>query len=746
MAVSYRVIGQPVPRADGREKVTGAAHYTADVPLPGTLWGVALRSPLPHARITRIDVSQAHRVSGVQAVLTGADVRGILYGRRIRDVPVLAQDRVRFTGERVAAVAAVDADTAQHALDLIDVEYEELPALFDPLEAIKEGAPLLHPDVNSYAGLPQPLERPSNAFVRNAWSKGDVAQGFAQAELIVEDAYTTPLAHQAYLEPHTCLVWIDGEDRVQVWASNKTPYSLRQQLSEAVGIPLERVRMNHVHIGGDFGGKGSPMDVPLCYFLALRSGRPVRMVMDYAAEFMAANPRHPSTVRLKTGVMRDGTLVAHQVHVIYNSGAYGGFKPRAHLGGARKAAGPYKIPHVHIESVEVYTNTVPGGHMRAPGEPQAVFAVESHMDGIARRLSMDPLEFRLKNVIEEGDDTPIGDRYQGVRARETLAAAVKAAHYKTPKPLYVGRGLSMGDRTPGGGDTHAAVTLNLDGSVVLNTPVFEQGSGTYTILEQIVAEELGLPAERVRVEVWDTDAVPFDSGVGGSRMARIQCATAHQATQEARQEMVRLAAELLGWPEERTILTGDEVSHQDTGEREPWAGLLARADRSVTGRASLQETTPSHVTSFTAQVAEVAVDPETGQVQLLRFTTAHDVGTVLNPLGHQGQIDGGVVQGVGYALMEELRAEEGRITSTSFGEYKVPNIRDVPELNTVLLEPEGGVGPYDIKGIGENPISPVAPAIANAVEDAVGVRIRDLPITAEKVYRALRQAGRALHP
>jgi CO/xanthine dehydrogenase Mo-binding subunit len=735
----YTTIGQPSTRVEGQEKVTGAMPYTADVALPGTLWGRALRSPLPHARIIRIETSRAQQVPGVHAVLTGADVRGIRYGRRLFDVPVLAEDRVRFVGERVAAVAAEDRDTAEEALVLIDVEYEELPAVFDPLEALREDAPILHPDVNRYIGLPKPLENPSNAFVRDSWSKGNIDAGFAQADLIIENTFTVPRQHQAYLESHSCLVWIDDQGRVQVWASSKVPYAVKEQLSVALGLPKERIRLNPVAIGGDYGGKGSPMDIPLAYCLAVRSGRPVKMVMDYVEEFTAGNPRHAAIIQLKTGLKREGTIVAHQARVLFNSGAYGGFKPTptVNLGGASKAGGPYKISHVHIEGVQVYTNTVPGGFMRAPGEPQALFAIESHMDCIARQLGIDPLDFRLRNLIEAGDETPIGTRYQGIRAKETLEAAVAAAGYRTPKAPNIGRGIAIGERPPAGGESHAAVTLNPDGSVIVHTSIFEPGTGTYTMLRQIVAEELHLPVSRIQVQVWDTDGVHFDTGVGGSRVTRVAGGAAYQAAREASRAVLRVAADLLDWPEESIALRDAEVIHQETGDSRPWAELLQRWGQPVVGRGSVHDMNPSPVTSFTAQVAEVAVDPETGAVKLLRLTTAHDVGKVLNPVDHQGQIEGAVVQGIGYGLTEELGVDEGRVGTVNFGDYKIPNIQDVPELKTVVLESESGPGPYHARGIGENPIGPVAPAIANAVEDAVGVRIRDLPITAEKVYRVL---------
>ena len=737
--MSYTTIGQPTPRIEGPAKVTGATQYTADVALPGTLWGRALRSPLPHARIVRIDTSRAQQMPGVHVVLTGADVRGIRYGRRLFDVPVLAEDRVRFAGERVAAVAAADRDAAEAALALIDVEYEELPAVFDPLAALEEDAPILHPEVNSYIGLPKPLDKPSNAFARDTWSKGNIDEGLAQADRIIENTFTVPRQHQAYLEPHSCLVWLDDQGRVQVWASSKVPYQVKEQLSVALGLPKERIRLNPVAIGGDYGGKGSPMDIPLAYFLALRTGRPVRMVMDYVEELTAGNPRHAAIIQLKTGVKRDGTIVAHQARVVFDSGAYGGFKPvpTVNLGGAAKAGGPYKIPHVHIESVQVYTNTIPGGFMRAPGEPQAVFAIESHIDCIARQLGIDPLDFRLQNLLETGFETPIGTRYQGIRAQATLEAAAAAAGYRTPKAPNIGRGIAMGERPPAGGESHAAVTLNPDGSVMVHTSIFEPGTGTYTILRQIVAEELQIPLQSIRVQVWDTDGVPFDTGVGGSRVTRVAGQAAYQAAREASREMCITAAELLAWPEEALTLRGADVIRQDTGDSHSWAALLQRRGEPVVGKGAVQDMHPSPVTSFTAQVAEVVVDPETGAVQLLRFTTAHDVGQVLNPVDHQGQIEGAVMQGIGYALSEELVVDEGRVTTVSFGEYKIPNMQDIPVLHTVILASESGPGPYNARGIGENPSGPVAPAIANAVADAVGVRIKDLPTTAEKVYRAL---------
>ena len=734
-----QAVGVSAPRTDGFDKVTGVAQYTADVQPPGPwLWAKVLRSPFPHARIVSVDASRARDVPGVHAVLTGGDLAGRLLGRRIKDAPVLAQDVVRFVGDPVAAVAADDEEAAERALALIDIAYEELPAVFDPFEAMEPGALLVHPDVAGYEGLPHPLDGPTNVFVRNEWGTGDVEAGFAASDMIVENTFSTSRMHQAYIEPNSCLVWIDGEERVQVWASSKIPYAAKGHAAYAIGVPPERIRLIPVVIGGDFGAKGQARNVPLCYFLAKATGRPVRMVFDYAEEFMASNPRHPAVLRLKTGVMRDGTLVAHQADIVFNSGGYAGFVPGGFLPGAKAAAGPYRIPHARITASQVYTNGVPGGYMRGPGRVQATFAIECQIDCVAKAIGMDPLELRVKNLVRDGDETGVGESFREVRGVETLEAAVEAAGYRSRRPANTGRGIAVTKQEAGGGETHASVALNPDGSVVLSTPIFEQGTGTYTMLRQVVAEVLGLEPERVDVRVWDTDAVANDTGISGDRGTRLGTQAAFGAAEEAKRETLKLAAELLGWPEERLRLDGDEVVREDTGDAYSWARLAGRTGEPIVGSVDIEDDGQSSVTAFSAQIAEVSVDPETGRVDLLRLTTAHDTGRIVNPQGHQGQINGGAVQGIGYGMMEELHSEDGRISDLSFADYKIPNIADVPELQTVLLEPGSGFGPLNVKSIGETSNGPTAAAIANAVADATGVRVHDLPVTAERVYRALR--------
>ena len=744
---AYSVIGTRVASEGGQDKVSGQTLYPADISLPGMIWGKALRSPLPHAKILGIDASRAEKVPGVRAVITGADTAGMRVGRLIYDVPLLADGKVRFVGERVAAVAAEDPEAAEEALALIDVEYEELPAVFGPVEAMEPGAPLVHEEGSSYRSSSGALTPRGNVGYHEGWSGGDLERGFRESDLVLEHTFTTPWVHQGYIEPFTCVVHVDEDDRIQVWANNKQPFGLRRQISESMGIPAERIRVNPCGIGGDFGGKAGAMDAPLAYLLSQRSGRPVKMVMSYIEELMAGNPRHPSVITIRTGVKRDGALWARRANVVFNAGAYAGFRGSPSLRGGRQAGGgPYVIPNFQIDVHMVYTNNVPCGSYRAPGEPQAVFAVESHTDMIANELGMDPYEFRLRNLVHEGDASGTGQTFKHVRAEETLRRAAETSGWGSAKrSRRFGRGIALGQRPAAGATSVARVTVDGDGRVTLHTAVPDTGVGAHTVGRQVVAEDLGVPLERVALHRWDTDAVPFDTGAGAAT-TRIAGNAAYGAAREARKELTRLAAEFYGWPEERIVFRNSRVFVEGDPDRgvaieELAARSVAAMGGPISGDSTYSADQPAEVTSYCAQVADVEVDPETGQVTVHRIVTAHDVGTILNPLGHQGQIDGAVVQGLGYALMEELQAEEGRISTLSLGEAKMPTSMDIPELVTELVRDEvespGELGPYHGKGIGENPISPVAPAIANAVYDAVGVRITDLPVTAEKVLRGL---------
>jgi CO/xanthine dehydrogenase Mo-binding subunit len=534
------------------------------------------------------------------------------------------------------------------------------------------------------------------------------------------------------------------------------PFRVRELLAHAIRLPAEKIHVNLCPIGGDFGGKGSLMDVPLCYHLARATGRPVKMAMSYTEELMAGNPRHASCITIRSGVTRDGRIVARAARAIFDGGAYAAFKPVAHVNliGAGMVQGAYRIPHVEVESFCVYTNQVPCGHMRSPGDPQMIFAEESHMDMVAGELGMDPGEFRRRNLLREGDHLVDGHHMENVRARETLDAALKAAGWARPRRHSVGRGMAISYRHDGMGRCNARVTLEADGSVTLLTVAPDTGTGSHTILQQIVAEVLGLGPGAVRVRVGDTRSFATDSGAGGSRVTHVAGRAAQEAAARLRELILEEAAGLLGAPAADLAVDGGTVmAKAGRRRRVPLADVAASAHRR--GRpldANVLKEIGQYppLFNFCAQVAEVEVDRETGQVHVRRVTTAHDAGTILNPLGFHGQINGGLVQALGYGLMEELRLEEGRVTTLSLGEVKIPTIRDIPPLTTVIVQKPPGPGPFNAKSIGESSNVPLAAAIANAVADACGVRIAELPVTAEKVYRALRAAppaaGRNGHP
>jgi|TARA_Y100000588_G_scaffold36968_1_gene35449 CO/xanthine dehydrogenase Mo-binding subunit len=739
MATTQSAIGRSITRGEGPDKVTGKSIYTADISVPGMLWGRVLRSPYPYARIVSIDTSKALALPGVYAVVTGQDVPETRVGRRMMDMPILAQDVVRFVGEKVAAVAAGSKDICDEALLLIEVEYEELDAVFDAEEAMESSAPDLHPDMDSYTGLPQPPSGIKNTFAHITWEKGDIEQGFKESDIIFEHSFNAQLMHQAYIEPHACIVDASEGNQVNIWANNKDPYMLRDQVSAAWGVPTENIVLHPTSIGGDFGGKGSFMDVPLCYYLSKYSGRPVKMVMDYIQELMAGNPRHPAVMTIKTGVMKDGTIVARQARAIFDSGAYGAFKPRAYLGGADHLCGVYRMPNARIDSYTVYTNNVPRGHMRSPAKPQVVFAVESHMDMIAAELHMDPYEFRLKNVMREGDASPIGRHWSQIKALDTLEAANKAANVRDARPANTGIGMAMTDLVQGTGQFAAKIGLSDEGKPELHMAFWDTGTGSHTVLRQMVAEELTLNTSDVQIILETTANMPFSAGSGGSRVTLSAGKAVVAAAVDLRQKLVEAASPLLDAPEDQVSLQNGLL--MAAGRSVTIAEVLAATgSESLTGEAHQTPEAPD-LTSFCTQIAEVHVDPETGEITVKKIISAHDIGAILNPLNHQGQIEGGMIQGLGYALMEELELEDGHISNLSFGDYKIPTSADIPTMETVLIQGDVGPAPYESKGIGESSNIPVAGAIANAVFDAVGVRITDLPVTADKVLSKLQELG-----
>ena len=738
----FKVVGSAVPRAEGADKVIGRTLYAADVTLPGTLWGKILRSPYPHARILRIDTANAWKVPGVKAIVTGEDARGLYIGKQIRDMPVLCWDTVRFVGDRVAAVAAETLNAAEEAASLIEVEYEQLAAVFDPLEAMQSSAPRLHADVTAYEGGPKDLLAVDvhNGLTRLAWRKGDVEQGFRDADLVLEHTFHVPARHQGYLEPHAAVLAIDSDERIQVSVSAKNPFGIRSQLSKALRLPEDRIRINVVNVGGEFGGKGDASDLPVAYFLARDSGRPVKLIMTYAEELTASNPAHPTVITIRSGLKRDGRIVARSLRAVHASGAYGALKSNSSLATWHYAGGQYRIDNADFEFLQIYTNTVPGGYYRSPGAVATAFAVDSHTDLIAQELKMDPGEFRLKNFIGEGETDAVGHPLHHVRFREVLQAALAAADWKKPKPRpNYGRGIALSGRHISGGDTGLVLTAESDGSFTILSPTFDQGSGTHTILRQLVAEDMRVPVEQVRVVIGNTDVTPRDGGVRASRVTYVAGNAVVQASEKLRQQLLEQAGRMLECSAAEIEFADSKFwLRQDPGQQITLRRVVAQAASPLSVSVYEDYPYPEDISYICAQVAEVEVDPETGEVRVHRVVSAHDVGTVINPVTHQGQIDGATVMGIGQGIMEELVMENGRVTNNNLGDYKMPTAKDIPRLKTVLVKSTGGVGPLDAKPIGEFANNGPPAAIANAVADAVGVRLFELPVTAEKIYRALK--------
>ncbi|HZA57091.1 MAG TPA: xanthine dehydrogenase family protein molybdopterin-binding subunit [Candidatus Udaeobacter sp.] len=732
-------LGISSPRVEGEQKVGGKACYAVDVVLPDMLWVKVLRSPIPYGKIKRISLEKALSIPGVRAIMTGEDLGGAKIGKKIVDMPILADGVVRYVGEKVAAVAAESEAAAERAVDQIEVEFEELPAVADPLQAIEAGAPLLHPNLSEYEGLLHRIDRPSNVFVHLTWRKGEVEEGFRLSDVVVENSFRVPAVHQAYIEPHSCLVKANGDNSAEVWASTKSPFALREQVGNAFQVAPADIVVHPCYVGGDFGGKGDANEVALCYALSKKSGRPVKFLVDYTEELVAGNPRHAATIKIKTGVKKKGLIIAQQMEFVFDSGAYGAYRPQGFLVGAHDACGPYRIPNTYIEEKYVYTNKFPCGYMRAPGHPQGSFASESQADMVAKKLGMDPAEYRRMNFMQDGDHFPVGESIAHVKATETLKKALEASGYHGAKAKNVGRGCAVGNWVSKGGESYAFLKLDEEGQITLATAVMDTGPGAYTIMRQIVAEELKVSLDSIRVEILDTSKVIKDTGVRGSSSTRVHGGSAYEAAKKVGEEILRAAARAMKSSPDELILYDGGVTHARAEKRLTFREIARASGGPISGEGHYVNMKEGPETSTVAQVAEVEVDSETGEVTVRRLTTAHNTGTILNPLTHQGQIDGGVVMGMGYGVMEELLTDDGgKVVTANLGDYKIPNIKDIPNLKTAILQSKAGSGPYNSMSIGETAIIPTAAAIANAVEDAVGVRIKSLPITSEKVLNAMR--------
>ena len=762
-ARAYQVVGRPEARLDGEDKVTGKAVYTVDVELPGMAHGKILRSPYAHARIKRVDARRAEGLRGVCAVITRDDQRGLgMFGAAYKDQTIVAIDKVRYVGDPVAAVAAVDEATAEEALNLIDVEYDELPAVTSIEEALAPDAPLVH-DSSSSGGemMGQHYEAPkefagSNLCYRFSYAKGNVEEGFRKADHIFEDTFRFPRVQHFSMEPHATVAHVDG-NHITLWAGTQEPFTLREHLSEIFHLPMNRVRIIVPYLGGAYGGKLAVKTEPLAVALSWKARRPVRLVHSIEESFKTVT-RHPARVQIKTGVTKDGKLVARQCLIHMETGAYADAGPRVTQKAGYRCFGPYRIPHVKTDAYTVYSNTVPAGAYRGFGTLQVTWAYESQMDIIAEQLAMDPLEFRLKNLLKKGELYTPGDTPVDCDLKEGLLRAAKEIGWnKKDKKPNRGKGLACCMKD--GGGTYkvasAAVKMNSDGSIILLTGTVEIGQGALTALSQIVAEELAVPLNRVTVAQLDTDVTPYDVNTNASSSTVVMGLSVQRAAQDLKRQLLRHGAKVLKVKPAGLALKHGRIE-DSKGQNISFEGLLHKVFSSrageIVGRGAYQDIksqkaalgSPTTFWEISWGGAEVEVDRDTGQIKLIKYVSLADVGQAIHPVLCEGQDEGGVMNALGHSLLEEMVYRDGQLLNPNLVDYRVPTFGDLPMgFETILVENHNGPGPFGAKGTGEGGLLPVAPAIGNAVYRATGVRLYHLPLTPERVWQALQAKNRS---
>jgi CO/xanthine dehydrogenase Mo-binding subunit len=741
------VFAQNERRIEGHEKVSGRLQYTADVRRPNPLWAAFAISPIAYGRIRNIDATAARALPGVRAVLTAADIGQRRVGRNLYDWPVLCYDVVRFIGDRVAAVAADTREIAEQAAALIEVDYEELPANVDAREALRPDAPVLHPDRDSYyfkafAGKEPPKRSHPNIQGTAKYRKGedDLSALFASAHKVFEHHFVSPRQHAGYIEPRSTVVWIDdpssgsGQATVHVVTPNKQPFNVREQMSNVTGVPKEKIVVEPSGIGGDFGGKGMTVDEFACYYLAKATGRPVRFVETYTDELRAATTRHRAHVTLKTAVDAQGNLIAHHSTVLLNGGAYAGGKPSPQLLPSNGyALVPYQIPNVAIDITNVYTNTLPTAHVCSPMAGAIYFCWEQHIDLIAEALGIDKLEYRLRTCVKDGDMFPTKEKIRQHNAELVLQTLRKEAKWGTPVPANRGRGLALVSWHVGGGKTSVKCTLRPDGTVDVLTGVPEQGAGAHTVVQRIAAATLGTTPDAVTVTRGATDEALDDPGAGASRVTHIVGGATEVAALALRAKITEATG--AAWQDDRFVDAAGKTVDLKTLAKTAAAGGPLTVAGTYDGNHGADHAADFN---FVALCVDVDADPETGAFKIADVVLVADVGRIINPIGHQGQIDGGLVYGIGNAMMEEMPIDEsGKVTTLSLGEYKLPTFMDIPPFRTVLVSAGMGEGPYGAKAAGELGNIGVPGAVANAVAAALGVRVYEFPVTSERIFSEL---------
>ncbi|MCB9748214.1 MAG: molybdopterin-dependent oxidoreductase [Candidatus Omnitrophica bacterium] len=756
-------VGKSVPRIDGLGMVTGQTKYAFDVSFPNMLIGKMIRSPHPHAKILNIDTSAAEKLPGVRAIITAKDTHNIKFGSNEYFFPhtidqmALEAEKVRYVGDELGAVAAIDEETAEQALRLIKVDYEILPAVVDMEEAIKPDAPQIHESLNNIAViLPVNFGNPDRAL--------------KEADYVREDVFFAPAAHQAALEPHVCVgQWEIFSNKVTLWASSQAPFKCREALAKTLKMDLNDVRVIKMSVGGGFGGKLEmlPMDFAACLLSKKAGGLPVKICYSREEEFLASRRKHGMKYTIKSGVKKDGTLVAITGEVLADGGAYCSYGPTVLAAAIMRIFMVYKIQHFRITGYRIYTNTPISGAMRGFGGVQAGFAIESHMDMLAEGIGMDPVEFRLKNITSPNMVT-VNKMYLTTNGlKDCIEQATNAAQWtkKRGQQKNVCRGIGIGIAADVMGSkmykSHESagsiVKVEEDGSVYLFTGAADTGQGSNTALSQIAAHELGVSYSRIKCKSGDTEITPFDTGSFASRVTFISGNATILAARDAKNQVLDVVAQDLDLNSEELDIKAENVIRRAdnsvvmTFDKALELCYAFKYGRQIIGRGSYNpKTTPidfrtgegnvSGSYGFEAQIAEVEVDKETGEVKLLKLWDAHDIGKAINPQSVEGQIEGSLAMGIGYTFLENLHFDKkGRPANGNFAHYRLPRTMGLPEMKSILIETNDPEGPFGAKGMGEASLLPTSAAIANAIYDAIGVRIKELPITPDKIIKALKE-------
>ena len=731
-----KYVGHSVPRVDGIEKVTGKAKFVGDISVPGMLYGKILRSPYPHARLLSIETKKAEALAGVIAVLTAADIADVnpLYNGR----PVIAMHKVRYVGEPVAAVAAVDLASAEDALSAIQVNYEELPAVTGIDAALKNGAPLIHEDKTGNIGTHEKVLR------------GNVDEGFAQSDEIVEDTFLFPMVYHYAMEPHSVIAHY-GEDEITVWSSAQHPFQVRGDIARIFKVPQSKVRLIINYLGGGYGSKSYTKFEPLVVALARKAKQPVR-ICNSVGESMVTVRRHGARVRIKTGIKRDGMIMAREAEIYLDTGGYDDNGPQVTARSATRVLGPYWIPNIRTNAYQVYTNTGSAGSYRAIGAPQVIFAGESHIEMVAAKIGMDPAELRMKNLLKKGQELRPGLKGIDANLAATLKSLMRAsgwgrARKKSNAAIGMGCAITNAGATP---VSVAMIRMQADGIANIAAGSTEMGQGVRTTLTQLAAEELTLPMESFRMVGADTKVTPYDSSTGSSRSTTLMGTAVQKAARDLKQQFIAIGAQVMGVKpgqiqvEDGALICGESrLTFKEAFERR--FGKGSGGEMIGHGEAG-PEITRNQLPVFWEVgmgTAEVAIDRETGAVKLKKFISVADVGKAIHPEHCVAQEEGAAMQGIGHTFFEQLVYENGQLINPNLIDYRVPTFSDVPEeFHTALVENGDGPGPFGVRGMAEGGILSVAPAVCNAIERATGVRIKELPLTAERVWRALKDTNK----